>query len=191
MKKSQQLHCLPLKCRKGKKIIPASCRTFSSRSSEDMVPVEEALGSLRLPWASERRDISNSFTIPRWDSNKMLQEIFSTWTGQWFKTSSCAVSVTVARPSCTSINSMKMFRFTSAGRVIYKKVYDRNQTYGHLLNCCCVSDHLVAHKNLVGNSEQCFVYADLFVGICEIERGKQMCDGYTEIQLKWCGRIWS
>ncbi len=46
-----------------KHLIPASCRaSFSSRSSEDMVPVEEALGSLRLPWASERRHMTNLFT---------------------------------------------------------------------------------------------------------------------------------
>lgn len=97
----------------------------------------------------------------------MLQEIFSTWTGQRFKTSSCAVSVTVTRPSCTSINHMTIFSCTSAGRVKFKKVYDGNQTYVHLLNCCCASDHLVAHMNLVGNLQQCFVYVDLLVGICE------------------------
>lgn len=93
----------------------------------------------------------------------MWQEIFSTWTGQRFKTPSCAVSVTLTRPSCTSINHMTIFSCTSAGRVKCKKVYDGNQTYVLLLNCCCASDHLVAHMNLVGN----FVYVDLLVGICE------------------------
>lgn len=82
---------------------------------------------------------------------KCCKRFFSTWTGQRFKTSSCAVSVTVTRPSCTSINHMTIFSCTSAGRVKFKKVYDGNQTYVHLLNCCCASDHLVAHMNLVGN----------------------------------------